>query len=677
MMSRARTRMIRALSSRGTAAFLIAAVTLGILVGLGAALLVIAVGLVRDGVQWTSDSLGLSKGLIFVAAVPLGMFISWALDRRYGPGVAGGGVGETMIGLGLEGGYISTKLVPTKILATAATIGMGGSGGREGPIVLIGGAIGSSFARYTRFGRDQIRSLVAAGAGAGIGASFNAPIAGMLFSMEVILGSFAIRHLNAVVVVSVTAAVTAQQIVGEELFLSGPAHQLSDPRQLVLYTVLALVTVLFGYFFLKALAITESVRPSHRWRALRPLLAGLTVGLIGVLVPQSLGTGQEFLGDLLRLDDPGDFLWYALFGFALIKAISSALTHASGGSVGSFMPSMVIGGAVGAGFAILVTPFWTLSEINVGAFAVVGMAATLAVVARAPLTSIILVFEITGDYALVLPLMLAASLATLLADRIHPNNAYTQSLDEQGIHLPQHEDIDLLDTVYVDDVMSGVDEPATPSMSVADLVELLERGHHHGVPVTEEGRLVGVVSLSDVESVTGPLADTTVAEAMTPQPITITPEQPVSEALARMASLGLGRIPVVADDDPGKLLGMFRRESVVQAYHYALGTATGRNLYRERVKLRTQPGAAFFDITLLRHSPVAEEQVRNVAWPSGATLVSIRRGSMVHIPHGTTFVETGDTLTFFGTGEAREELAHLAEPTGETTDELRLESPDR
>jgi predicted transcriptional regulator len=195
--------------------------------------------------------------------------------------------------------------------------------------------------------------------------------------------------------------------------------------------------------------------------------------------------------------------------------------------------------------------------------------------------------------------------------------------------------------------------------------------------VTEEGRLVGVVSLSDVESVTGPLAETTVAEAMTPQPITITPEQPVSEALARMASLGLGRIPVVADDDPGKLLGMFRRESVVQAYHYALGTATGRNLYRERVKLRTQPGAAFFDITLLRHSPVAEEQVRNVAWPSGATLVSIRRGSMVHIPHGTTSIETGDTLTFFGTGEAREELAHLAEPTGEATGEHLLESGDR
>jgi CIC family chloride channel protein len=676
MMSRFRTRVTRTFASRGTTAFLIAAVTLGVFVGLGAAALVLSIGLVQDAVRWSRDTLGITGGWIFVFAVPIGMFTSWALDRRYGPGVAGGGVSETMIGLGLEGGYLSTKLVPTKILATAATIGMGGSGGREGPIVLIGGAIGSSFARYTRFGRDQIRSLVAAGAGAGIGASFNAPIAGMLFAMEVILGSFAIRHLNAVVVVSVTAAVTAQVIVGEERFLSGPAHKLEDPRQLILYTLLALVTVAFGYFFLKALAVTESVHPQHRFRALRPLLAGLVVGLIGVLVPESLGTGQAFLGDLLRLDGPGDFVWWGLFGFALIKAISSALTHASGGSVGSFMPSMVIGGAVGAGFAILATPLWTFSEINVGAFAVVGMAATLAVVARAPLTSIILVFEITGDYALVLPLMLAASLATLLADRIHPNNAYTQSLDEQGIHLPQHEDIDLLDTVFVDDVMSGVDEPATPSMSVAELVELLERGHHHGVPVTDEGRLVGVVSLSDVEAVEGPLSQTTVAEAMSSRPITITPEQPVSEALARMASLGLGRIPVVADGDPGKLLGMFRRESVVKAYHYALGTATGRNLYRERVKLRTQPGAAFFDITPMRRSPVADEQVKNIPWPTGATLVSIRRGSMVHIPHGTTYIETGDTLTFFGTGEAREELAYLVEPVGEATGEQPIISTD-
>jgi Trk K+ transport system NAD-binding subunit len=122
---------------------------------------------------------------------------------------------------------------------------------------------------------------------------------------------------------------------------------------------------------------------------------------------------------------------------------------------------------------------------------------------------------------------------------------------------------------------------------------------------------------------------------------------------------------------------MFRRESVVKAYHYALGTATDRNLYRERVKLRTDPGAAFFDVSPMRNSPVADEQVKNVPWPAGATLVSIRRGSMVHIPHGTTFIETGDTLTFFGTGEAREELAHLVEPVDESTGEQRIISTDR
>jgi chloride channel protein, CIC family len=658
-------------ASRGTASFLIAALVLGVLVGLGAAILVWAIA----GVAWlwerSEDALEWGRWL-FVVSIPIGLLVAWGLDRRFGPGVGSGGVTEVIIGTSLEGGYLSTRLIPAKIVSTAATLGLGGSGGREGPIALIGGAVGSSFARYTGFGYDQIQSLVAAGAGAGIGASFNAPIAGMLFGMEVILRSFSVRHLNAIVITSVIAAVTTQQLVGEERLLSSPAYDLNDPRQLILYAGLAVVAVLFGIAFLRVLDVTSSFKlPKAVPAWTLPVTAGVLVGLIGVFAPHSLGTGQEYLSGLLAGLADNNEVWYGLFALAGIKIVTTALTRAGSGSVGTFMAALFIGGAVGAGFALLVDPLWNLSELDSGAFAVVGMAATVAATARAPLTSVILVFEVTGNYGLVLPLMLGAALATFLGDRLHPDSAYTMSLTRRGIHLPTMQDIDLLDTIDVGEVMGPVDEPATPGMTVDELTGMLDRTKHHGVPVVDRDRLVGVVSHTDIAKAAN--GDETVAAIMTDRPITVTAGLPVSAALARMASLGLGRLPVVADHDSSHLVGMFRRESVVRAYHAALGIATGRELYRERVRLRSQPDASFFEITVIRGSPIAHQQVKDVSWPESATLVSVRRGPHVVIPHGNTVLQPTDGLTFFGTTDARVELAHLMEPSGAPTTEWRVD----
>jgi CIC family chloride channel protein len=658
-------------ATRGTASFLTAALALGVLVGIGAAVLVWAIAGVFHVWESTEDALGWGTWL-FVVSIPIGLLISWGLNRKFGPGVSSGGVTETIVGTALHGGYLPTRLIPTKIMATAATLGFGGSGGREGPIALIGGTIGSSFARYTGFGHDQIRSLVAAGAGAGIGASFNAPIAGMLFAMEVILRSFSVRHLNAIVITSVIAAVTTQQLVGDERILQSPAYDLNAPLELVLYAALAVVAVLFGVAFLRVLGFVGGLRlPQSVPGWTLPIGAGVMVGLIGLVEPHALGTGQRFLSELLAGAADSTEVWYTLFLLAGVKILTTTMTRAGGGSVGTFMAALFIGGTVGAGFAQLVEPIWTFSELDSGAFAVVGMAATFAAVARAPLTSVIIVFEITGNYGLVLPLMLGAALATFLGDRLHADSAYTIELTRNGIHLPTTQDIDLLDTIDVGEVMSPVDEPADPTMTVEELTELLDRTHHHGVPVVHDGRLVGIVSYTDIARAE-PGAES-VAAIMTERAITVTAGQPVSAALARMASLGLGRLPVVSETDTSELVGMFRRESVVQAYHAALGTATGRELYRERVRLRSQPDAAFFEVGVLRGSPLANQAVKDVPWPDSATLVSIRRGTNVLIPHGNTMLQPDDALTFFGTTGARVELGHLMEPSGTPTGEWRLE----
>ncbi len=618
---------------------------LGVLVGLGAATLVLTIQELAKLVEYLDERAGFE--FVIVIAVVLGMVLTWAVDYFLGPGVAGGGVGEVMTSLSLEAGYLPSRLVPGKIIATGLSLGTGASGGREGPIVLIGAAIGSAFARSSRYGQDEMQAFVAAGAGAGIGAVFNAPIAGMLFALEVLLGSISLRHLNSVVVVSVAASVTTHAIVGEDSFLRSPAYRMDDPRQLVMFALLAIVMVAFGFLYLKLMHFADTAGTKLKPGWVKPGLAGLTVGLIGLMRPEALGTGQEFLRTLLRSVRPGFLSVGLLFLIAVSKIVTASVTHGGGGSVGSFMPAMVVGGTIGAGFGLLLANVWTVSAVSPGAYALVGMAAMLTVVVRAPLTAILLVFELTGSYGMVLPLALTSIIATVIADRIHPGSTYISALRRRGIHLPQHEDRDVLDTVLVRDVMAWV-PTINGSASIAELDELLTETGHHGVPVVNDnGAMVGIVTVTDLEAISL-LAETTeipISAIMTKQPISASPTMPVSAALARMASLGLGRLPVI--DASGKLIGMFRRESVVRAYDHALTRSTSNALYRERVNLRGNRQADFFEILVRDESPVAGHEVKEIAWPSEATLVSIRRYQSVLIPHGDTRIQVGDELTVF------------------------------
>ncbi|MBU1866001.1 MAG: chloride channel protein, partial [Actinobacteria bacterium] len=504
----------------------------------------------------------------------------------------------------------------------------------------------SSISRKSGMGEDRVRSLVAAGAGAAIGASFNAPIAGMLFAMEVIIGGFAVRHLNAVVVASVAAAVTTRSIVGEEQILHSFPHRLGDPRELILYIGLGLLAVVVAVLFLNALGRTESLRTrGPGW--LRPVLLGLAVGGIAWLEPDVLGTGQGVVGGFLSLLSADNVVWWSVLALAGYKMVASTLTLGAGGFGGEFMPSLFIGAALGTAYATLLAPAWGISNLSPGAFAIVGMAATFAAVARAPLTAIIIAFEITGDYGLVLPLMLAATLATFLADVIHPNSVYAQSLARRGITLTRRSEVDVLDTVPAGDVASLPAEVAEPGMTTGVAQGLLDRSRQHGVAVVEEGRLVGIITVTDIIRTGGPSDQVLVADAMTPKPLTATPSTPVSEVLARMATLGVGRIPIVDEHDPGRLVGIFRREHAVQAYHLALGREVSHDLGIERLRARTTTDAAFHDIEVPAASVADGRLLKEVAMPGGVTVVSVRKGLQVEVPDGNTRLQAGDILTVF------------------------------
>ena len=658
-----RTRLRQIANSRGQTAFLTAALVVGFIVGLAVVILVKLVELAGEGSAWIHDMVG-NRGAAFFVSIPLGLMVAWALATRFSRNIESGGVTETIAAVGLRGGYLSTRTILPKLVSTGATLGVGGSGGREGPIVMIGAAIGSSLSRYTRFSEDRIRSLVAAGAGAGIGATFNAPIAGMLFAMEVILGNLAIRHLNAVVVASVVAAVTTHALVGEEQILSSPGGSFDDPRELVLYLALGLIAVGGALLFVNILSRVQTLKANWRYPDwTRPLAAGVFIAAVGLIDERSLGTGQAFIAGLMRNRDPSstDLVLWSLPLLALLKMVTNALTRSGGGSAGTFMPSLFIGATLGTALAIAVDPIW-FGDLEPASYAMVGMAATFAAVARAPLTAIMMVFEITGNYELVLPLMLAASLSSFIADRVHPDSVYTMPLSQRGVHLVQTEDVDLLDTVTVGEVMTRLDETLSPSMTITEAAQLLDRSRHHGMPVVEKnGRLAGVLTLLDIAlSETDP-DQTLVRSVMTDRPITVTETMPVSSALARMAALGVGRLPVVDDVDPRQVVGMFRRNSVVAAYHHALGGVTDRQLYRDRLRQRVQPGATFYEVPVPPGSAASGKPVKDLEWPAEAVLVSIRRGSSVIIPHGNTVIQVDDTITAFGQGDSRIAVAEVLE----------------
>ena len=477
-----------------------AALVIGFIVGLAVVLLVILVEAAGDASSWVHKNVA-NHDVAFFLTVPAGLLVAWFIAQRFSKNVESGGVTETISAVGLRAGYLSTRTILPKIASTAATLGVGGSGGREGPIVMIGAAIGSSLSRYTRFSEDRVRSLVAAGAGAGIGATFNAPIAGMLFAMEVILGNLAIRHLNAVVVASVVAAVTTHTLLGEEQILSSPGGSFEDPRELLLYLALGLLAVGAALLFVQILTWVNEIK--HRYRYpdwTRPLAAGAVIAAIALVDDRALGTGQEYLSGLMRIEKTygTDLVLWTLPLLVLFKMITNALTRSGGGSAGTFMPSLFIGGTLGTALVLAVEPFW-FGDLEPASYAMVGMAATFAAVARAPLTAIIMVFEITGNYALVLPLMLAASTASFLADRIHPDSVYTMPLTKAGVHLVQNEDVDLLDTVTVKEVMTVLDDTLHPSMTISEAARFLDESRHHGMPVVEEdGSLAGVLTLIDV-----------------------------------------------------------------------------------------------------------------------------------------------------------------------------------
>ncbi len=611
------------------------------------------------------------RGLVALAPAIGGVFAG-LIVAYFAAEAKGHGVPEVIQAIVLKGGRIRTRVAAAKIAASALCIGSGGSAGREGPIVQVGAAIGSSAGQALGLSSARIRNLVACGAAAGIAAAFNAPIAGVLFAMEIILAELHLPDLGNVVVSAVSGAIVARVFLGESPAFDVPRYSMQSPGEIVLFVVLGVLAAAAAVGFIRMLYGFEDL--FDHWRAplaLKPAVGGLALGVLGFAYPLILAAGpltaeQAGLGQPLSEHLPqvygsgfatieqalqGKLPFALLLALIFLKPFATSLTLGSGNSGGVFAPALFLGSALGGAFgqaAAMVMPGATESS---GAYATVGMAAVFAGAARAPFTAIMIVFEMTDDYRLMLPLMAAVVTSYIVSERLHKESIYTLKLVRRGIRLQGGRDLDVMAAVRLDEVM--VSDPMTvPSdLPLPLLVEEFVRTGRHGFPVMDdEGRLLGIVSLEDYRDAVArdpSAADhLVVGDIATRDVVVAFPDETVADALRRMAPRDLSRLPVVSRADKRRLLGVVRRNDIVRAYE--LGVVRREEARRRAAaasSLGDRPDVRFVDVPIVDGSRSAGRKVADLECPQAALLVSIRRGRDLVIPHGDTVLRVGDVVT--------------------------------
>ena len=660
-----RSRLRRARLADGTMLAL-AGVT-GTVTGVFAAALIGVVRLVEE-VGFGRRVTDLELLLVPVA----GAVAVWGISRLSSD-VLGSGIVTTMESLVLRGGRLRRRIPVLQVLATGAALGTGASGGRESPIVLVGGSLGSIVARRFELTEDEVRSLVAAGAAAGIGAAFNAPIGGMLFAIEVIVGGLRSASLQVIVVSSVAGSVVARVLVGEGIIYAPTIpYQLEDPRDLALYLVVGLACAGLAALLLRGQEVTSRLfaRVREAGGDLAALVLGaLGVGLVGIVVPEAFGDGEQ-LPPIDGIREPIQALIDGEYGLGteavvaiavlfVAKFVASMATFGSRTAAGMFAPTLFLGATTGAGIATAAAVVLPEAGLQPGAFALVGMAAAYGASARAPLTAILIVFELSGDYGLVLPLMLAVGVATFLADRITPASVYELPLRQRGIVYAQPDDVDLLQTVRVSEVMTTGHPTVRPSLDLPTLQRRFDDEHTHGFAVVSGGMLRGVVTLADLDRAevllaggTRPPDTITVADLMTTDVATCTPSDEVFKALRLMASVDVGRVPVVSGT--GAYLGMLRRGDLVDAYRAALTRGADRQHEEDLAHLRDLTGVRFLELTVARDSATDGHVIAEVDWPTSAIVTSVRRGGEVLVPKGALELRHGDDVVMLSSHDDAE-----------------------
>jgi CIC family chloride channel protein len=658
-----------------TVVLLTTAIVVGAGTGLGAVLFIRLIALIQNVFFVSSVStFGLSRIWIFALAPAIGALLAGPIIAYFAKEAKGHGVPEVMQAIALRGGRIRPRVVIAKVIASALCIGSGGSAGREGPIVQVGSALGSAIGQWLHLSEARIRNLVACGAAAGIAATFNAPIAGVVFAMEIILGELHLGDLGNVVISAVTASTLARIFLGDRPAFAIPNYAVNTPWEVLLYVLLGILAAFVAVGFIRLLYWFEDIFDNwHFPDALKPAIGGLLLGGLALIYPLAVrspqtmfsnGTLPEIFGAGFSTIEgalQGKLPLVVLFALIFLKPLATSFTLGSGNSGGVFAPALFTGAALGGAFGWAVQYLFPGATAGPGAFAIVGMAAVFAGAAHAPFTAILIVFEMTNDYHLILPLMTAVIVSLIISEKIHPDSIYTLKLTRRGIHLQSGRDVDMMETVQISEVM--VTKPVTVAVDlpVSELAGEFLRTGRHGFPVmNQDGSLYGVVSLEDYRRATNGAQESMepllVKDIATRDIVSVYPDETVGTALRRMAPRDISRLPVVSRENSRDLVGVVRRNDIVRAYDVG---ALRREEARHRVDQmravndgRTQ----FIEVRLAPDSSASGKKVAELGLSLSAILISIRRGRDLLIPHGETLLMAGDLMTLLCEKEHIEEV---------------------
>ncbi|HXV20404.1 MAG TPA: chloride channel protein [Desulfuromonadales bacterium] len=520
--------------------------------------------------QISFEEWSLSRLLVALFPVAGGLllipfYIFFAKDLRFG-------FSRFLELVNLKGAKVPGRTIFTRGVASAITIGTGGSAGQEGPIAQIGGAIGSQVGQSFKVSGDRLKTLVACGVSGGVAATFNAPIAGVFFAQEIVLlSSFELSSFTSIVIASGMSTVISRALLGNTPAFAVPPYVLSSAWELIFYVVLGVVVGLLATSF-----IDLHFRIKDRFTALplhplaKPVAGGALVGVIGIFLPQVFGNGYQFMETVMH----GQGAWYLLAALVLFKALATSITLGSGMPGGLFAPSLYIGAVAGGTLGKLLQMLFPGMVSSPGAYALVGMGAFLSAATHAPMTAIFLLFEMTASYEVIIPIMITCVIGTTICRHFKKESLETFELAREGINLEAGKERNIMKALRVGEVMVRDAEAIPEGMTLREFTRFIAHTRHTNFPlVGPDGELTGIISVQDFMGVVfeRDLMDLVVVkELATLDVITVFEDDDLDTAMRKIGYRNIEQLPVVDRETGKKLVGIISRRDMVSAYNRAL-----------------------------------------------------------------------------------------------------------
>lgn len=518
------------------------------------------------------DVIGAARAMRWYAVMTLpvlgGLLIA-PIIARWAPETRGAGVPEVIETIVARDGVIRHRTTFFKILSTVLSIGTGASVGREGPVVHIGASIGSSIAQVIGLAPEWRRVFVASGAAAGIAATFNAPMAGMLFAAEIILVDFQVSYLSHIAVSAITATVISFHFLGTLPAFIVPHYTLVSYLEIPGYILLGVAAGFASILFTKTVTYVEDLFGYIKTPAfLRPAVGGFLVGLIAIFMPHVLGVGYESVNLVLTAKTAA----LAMTGVLVFKLLATSLSVGSGFSGGIFAPSLVMGSMLGGILGSVVHGLFPDLTAAYPAYSLVGMGAVVAGTTLAPITAILTIFELTYDFEIILPLMTSCISSLLVVHHYYGYSFYETKLLRRGVRIVRGRDINILRSMRVGDYMERDFESVREDTPLGALIARMEKSHYPHFPVLDrKGNLVGIISMTDLKPILADMKELcqllVTAEIMTKNVYTLTPEDNFEKAFDVFEKKQISTLPVVSRRNRKKIIGILKKSTLIEAYN--------------------------------------------------------------------------------------------------------------